>query len=180
MISISKVWAPLEHTAGQSRRLCRWAFPKGRHAGSHWPFYSENFQIEQNYTELNPYYKDIPLKRPQIGETFVLRNVFFDFDQSSLKKESFVELDKLIDYLNQNKNLKIELGGHTDNQGSEEYNQKLSLDRAKTVYEYLITKGISSNRLTYKGYGKTKPIATNDTEEGRAENRRTEFKIISY
>ena len=82
--------------------------------------------------------------------------------------------------MNQNKNLKIELGGHTDNQGSEEYNQKLSLDRAKTVYEYLITKGISSNRLTYKGYGKTKPIATNDTEEGRAENRRTEFKIISY
>ncbi len=146
----------------------------------YYPFYSENFQIEQNYTELDPYYKDIPLKRPQIGETFVLRNVFFDFDQSSLKKESFVELDKLIDYLNQNKNLKIELGGHTDNQGSEEYNQKLSLDRAKTVYEYLITKGISSNRLTYKGYGKTKPIATNDTEEGRAENRRTEFKIISY
>lgn len=146
----------------------------------YYPFYSENFQIEKNYTELDPYYKDIPLKRPQIGETFVLRNVFFDFDQSSLKKESYVELDKLIDYLNQNRNLKIELGGHTDNQGSDEYNQKLSLSRAKTVYEYLVSKGISSSRLTYKGYGKTKPIATNDTEEGRSENRRTEFKIISY
>lgn len=146
----------------------------------YYPFYSENFQIEQNYTELDPFLKDIPLKRPQIGETFVLRNVFFDFDQSVLKKESYVELDKLVDYLNQTKSIKIELGGHTDNQGSAEYNEKLSLDRAKTVYDYLISKGISAERLTYKGYGKSKPIATNDTEEGRGENRRTEFKIISY
>lgn len=146
----------------------------------YYPFYSENFQIEQNHTELDPFLKDIPLKRPQIGETFVLRNVFFDFDQSVLKKESYVELDKLVDYLNQTKSIKIELGGHTDNQGSAEYNEKLSLDRAKTVYDYLISKGISAERLTFKGYGMSKPIASNDTEEGRGENRRTEFKIISY
>ncbi|MCK9339533.1 MAG: OmpA family protein [Bacteroidales bacterium] len=146
----------------------------------YYPFYSENFQIEANYTEIDPYLKDIPLRRPEIGETFVLRNVFFDFDQSILKDESFVELDKLVDYLNSNTNIKIELGGHTDNQGSVEYNRILSLERAKAVYNYLINKGISANRLTFEGYGMSKPIATNDTEPGKALNRRTEFKIVSY
>ncbi len=146
----------------------------------YYPFYSENFQIEKNFTELDPYLKDIPLRRPAIGETFVLRNVFFDFDQSVLKKESFVELDKLADYLKANQNLKIELGGHTDNQGRDDYNLNLSLERAKSVYNYLISKGIQSDRMTFEGYGKTQPMETNETEEGRALNRRTEFKIIGY
>lgn len=142
--------------------------------------YSENFQIEKNYTELEPYLKNIELKRPEVGESFVLRNVFFDFDKSTLKKESEVELNKLVDYLTSNKGIKIEVGGHTDNKGSESYNEKLSSDRAKAVYDYLVNKGIDSKRITYKGYGMSKPIATNDTEEGRALNRRTEFTIIGY
>ena len=142
--------------------------------------YSENFQIEKNYTELEPYLKNIELKRPEVGESFVLRNVFFDFDKSTLKKESEVELNKLVGYLTSNKGIKIEIGGHTDNQGSESYNERLSNDRAKAVYDYLVNKGIDSNRMTYKGYGMSKPIASNDTEEGRALNRRTEFTIIGY
>lgn len=142
--------------------------------------YSENFQIEKNYSELNPYLKNIALKRPEVGESFVLRNVFFDFDKSKLKKESEVELNKLADYLTANKGLKIEIGGHTDNRGSESYNELLSSSRAKAVYDYLISKGIDSKRMAYKGYGMSKPIATNDTEEGRALNRRTEFTIIGY
>ena len=142
--------------------------------------YSENFQIEKNYTELEPYLKNIALKRPEVGETFVLRNVFFDFDKSTLKKESEVELNKLVDYLTSNKGIKIEIGGHTDNQGSQSYNELLSNDRAKAVYDYLVNKGINSDRMSYKGYGMSKPIATNDTEEGRALNRRTEFTIVGY
>lgn len=146
----------------------------------YYPFYSENFQLEKTYSQLEPYEKNIALRRPEIGETFVLRNVFFDFDRSFLKNESNVELDKLVVYLAQNKKMKIEIGGHTDNQGSDSYNQKLSLDRAKAVYDYLISKGISSDRMTYKGYGATQPIESNATEEGRAQNRRTEFKIMGY
>ena len=147
------------------------------------PYYlihSENFQIEKKYTELNPYLKNIAMKRPEVGESFVLRNVFFDFDKSTLKKESEVELNKLVNYLTSNKGIKIEIGGHTDNQGSESYNERLSNDRAKAVYDYLVNKGIDSKRMSYKGYGMSKPVATNDTEEGRALNRRTEFTIIGY
>ncbi|MBP5556712.1 MAG: PD40 domain-containing protein [Bacteroidales bacterium] len=146
----------------------------------YYPFYSENFQLEKNYTELEPYRKDIPLRRPEVGETFVLRNVFFDFDQSTLKKESNIELDKLASYLQENKTIKIEIGGHTDNQGRAEYNEKLSLERAQSVYNYLISKGIDKNRMSFKGYGMSQPIATNETEEGRALNRRTEFKIVGF
>ena len=132
------------------------------------------------FRKLNPYLKNIPLRRPEIGETFVLRNVFFDFDKSILKNESHIELDKLVAYLSSNQNLKIEIGGHTDNQGNDDYNMNLSLQRAKSVYNYLISKGISADRMSYKGYGETKPIATNDTEEGRQLNRRTEFKVVGY
>ena len=82
--------------------------------------------------------------------------------------------------MSSNQNLKIEIGGHTDNQGNDEYNMNLSLERAKSVYNYLISKGISADRMSYKGYGETKPIASNDTEEGRQLNRRTEFKVIGY
>ena len=146
----------------------------------HYPFYSENFQLERSYSELEPFKKDIMLKKAEIGATFILKNIFFDFDKSTLVKESFVELDNLVSYLKTNKNLRIEIGGHTDNQGSDAYNETLSLERAKTVYDYLVSKGIDKRRLTYKGYGESVPIADNATEEGRAANRRTEFKITGY
>ncbi|MDL2312530.1 OmpA family protein [Bacteroidales bacterium OttesenSCG-928-B11] len=143
-----------------------------------YPFYSENFQLEKSYTNLEPYFKNISLQKAEVGSTFILRNIFFEFNKSDLRKESGVELDNLADYLTKNPTLHIEIGGHTDNQGGDEYNLKLSLERAKSVYNYLINKGIPESRLSYKGYGKNSPIATNDTEEGRAINRRTEFRII--
>lgn len=142
-----------------------------------YPFFSENFQIEKTYTELSPYLKDISLQPTDVGTVVTLKNVFFDFDKTELKPESFVELDKLVSYLQQN-SLRIEIGGHTDNQGSDEYNDRLSENRAKAVYDYLVQKGIPANRLQYKGYGMRVPVADNSTEEGRAANRRTEFKII--
>ena len=146
----------------------------------YYPFYSENFQLEKSASELEPFIKDIALRRAEVGASFILRNIFFDFDKSDLKTESYVELNKLVDYLNKNKTVTIEIGGYTDNQGGDEYNKNLSLNRAKSVYNYLISKGIKADRLSYVGYGKDNPVATNDTEEGRAANRRTEFTIKSY
>ena len=142
-----------------------------------YPFYSENFQLEKTYTELSPFLKDIALQPTDVGTVVTLKNVFFDFDKVELKPESYVELDKLADYLRTNK-IRIEIGGHTDDQGSDDYNDRLSENRAKSVYDYLVNKGIPADRLQYKGYGKRVPIADNATDEGRAINRRTEFKII--
>ncbi|MEG1556389.1 MAG: OmpA family protein [Bacteroidales bacterium] len=144
----------------------------------YYPFYSENFQLKKSYSELAPFIKDISLRKAEVGTTFILSNIFFDFNKSELKSESFVELDNLVHYLKKNGEIKIEIGGHTDNQGTDEYNNKLSLERAKSVYDYLISRGISPKQISYKGYGKSKPIASNDTEEGRAINRRTEFMIV--
>ena len=142
-----------------------------------YPFYSENFQVERSYTELEPYLKDINLQPTDVGTVVTLRNVFFDFDKAELKPESFVELDKLAAYLRTN-TIRIEIGGHTDDQGSDDYNDRLSESRAKAVYDYLVAKGIPADRLQYKGYGKRVPVASNDTDDGRAANRRTEFKIV--
>jgi len=114
----------------------------------------------------------------KIGDTFILPNIFFEFAQSNLLPDSYSELQRLLDYLNRNKTVKIEISGHTDNQGSDAYNQKLSMERAQTVYRYLIDKGIDSHRLSFKGYGKERPVALNDTEENRAKNRRTEILIL--
>ena len=142
-----------------------------------YPFYSENFQIEKSYTQLSPYLKDIVLQKADVGTVVVLKNIFFDFDKSDLQPASFVELDLLVEYLNHNK-VNIEIGGHTDNQGADEYNDRLSEDRARAVYDYLIAHGVAADRLSYRGYGKRNPIADNNTEAGRAANRRTEFKIV--
>ncbi|MCK9613764.1 MAG: OmpA family protein [Bacteroidales bacterium] len=142
-------------------------------------FYSENFELKGDHSKLKPFIKDIYLQPIETGGVVVLKNIFFDFDKFDLKPESQVELNRLVGLLNQNKSMKIEIGGHTDNKGSAEYNQKLSENRARSVYEFLIAKGIDKTRLSYKGYGLTHPIDTNDTDEGRANNRRTEFKVIS-
>jgi outer membrane protein OmpA-like peptidoglycan-associated protein/Tol biopolymer transport system component len=107
-----------------------------------------------------------------------LANIYFDFNKSTLRPESFNELKKLVQFLSDNPSMKVEISGHTDNIGSAEYNKKLSTNRAKVVVDYLVSKGISSARLSYQGYGFDKPVATNDTDEGRQLNRRTEFKII--
>jgi outer membrane protein OmpA-like peptidoglycan-associated protein len=114
----------------------------------------------------------------KVGDTFILPNLFFEFAQSNILPDSYSELLRLLDYLSKNKTVKIEISGHTDNQGSDAYNQKLSTSRAQTVYNYLIHKGIDENRLSFMGYGKERPVAPNDTEVNRAKNRRTEILIL--
>ena len=141
-------------------------------------FYSDAILIKGQFNQLKPYVKNIPLLPIQIGSSVILKNIFFETDKSELKAESETELGKLLEFLENNKNISIEIAGHTDNQGSKEYNKNLSESRAKSVYDYLIDKGIDASRLKYKGYSFDKPIASNDTEEGRSLNRRTEFIII--
>lgn len=107
-----------------------------------------------------------------------LSNVFFDYDKSNLKPESFSELNRLANFIKKNQGIYIEISGHTDNSGNTEYNKKLSDLRAKAVKNYLIEQGCNESNLNAVGYGKDKPIADNTTAEGRAENRRVEFKVI--
>jgi outer membrane protein OmpA-like peptidoglycan-associated protein len=122
--------------------------------------------------------RDLNLVPAEVGEVIRLNNIFFDFAKAELKSESFPELDRVVLLLNDNPEMNIALGGHTDNVGSDEANLKLSQERINSVLNYLVTKGISKIRMTATGYGETKPIATNDTDEGRARNRRVEFMIV--
>ncbi len=140
-------------------------------------FQSENFDIPAS-AAFQEVVKDIALKSVDVGSTIVLKNIFFDLGKATLRSESTNELERLGKLLYDNPTLKIEISGHTDNKGSAELNKKLSDGRAKAVVDYLISKGITGDRLTYVGYGKDQPLASNDTEEGRQQNRRTEFKII--
>jgi len=110
---------------------------------------------------------------------YTLKNVFFETGLSSLRKESYPALDELVAALKAKTNLVIEIAGHTDNVGTAESNQKLSTDRANTVRYYLIQHGIEPKRVTARGYGETQPVASNETPDGRQENRRTEVRIIS-
>ncbi len=141
-------------------------------------FHSENFALTES-GETNPFLIEVRLKKLKVNEKVVLKNVFYDVDSYALKPESKVELDKLVQYLNTQKTVKIEIGGHTDNTGNATANQILSENRAKSVLAYLIEKGIDPKRLSYKGYGASSPIDTNATEEGRKNNRRTEYRIIA-
>lgn len=118
----------------------------------------------------------ITVEQPKV---YTLNNVFFDTGKSTLRNESFKELNELAEYMTRKKSLVIEIAGHTDNVGSEEANLKLSNDRANTVRQYLIQKGIAANRVSAKGYGASQPVADNDTPQGKQKNRRTEVRIIS-
>jgi OmpA-OmpF porin, OOP family len=106
-----------------------------------------------------------------------LNNVFFDFDKWDLRPESFIELDRVVKLLTENPAIEIEMSAHTDAKGSDEYNIKLSHNRAASVRTYIISQGIAESRIISKGYGETKPIDTNETDEGRQMNRRVEFTI---
>lgn len=141
-------------------------------------FHSENFVVPptSDYQEIILDVKLMPISK---DSKIVLRNVFFETDKSVLNTMSYVELDKLVKIMNENPKMKIEIGGHTDNVGSKAYNQRLSQARAEAVVNYLSSKNIASSRMQFKGYAFDEPIATNDTPEGRAQNRRVEFKIIS-
>lgn len=140
-------------------------------------FHSENFNIADTLS-FQEFVLDVKLKKIEVGNSVVLKNIFFDFDQSKIKPESINELNRLVKLLKDNPKVKVEISSHTDDIGSEEYNQKLSESRCKSVIDYIISKGIIANRLIAKGYGETKPVSKNDTEEGRQSNRRTEFKIL--
>jgi len=141
-------------------------------------FYSENFSLKEK-NDNKPYLMDIPLQPLDTGTVVELKNIFFETAKFDLKEESKVELSKLIGFLNVNKDIHIQISGHTDNVGDKKSNQLLSQNRAKAVYDYLIAHGIVNTRLSFKGYGDTKPVAPNDTPENKARNRRTEFKVIS-
>jgi len=141
-------------------------------------FYSENFDLSKNPPD-STYQIDIALQPIEVNASIILKNVFFDTKQTQLKPESITELDNVVLLMKENPNLKIQIGGHTDNVGKPEDNQKLSLGRAVSVVNYLLGKGIMNDRLTFKGFGETKPIADNKTEQGRALNRRTELIVIS-
>ncbi|MGM0647049.1 MAG: OmpA family protein [Bacteroidota bacterium] len=141
-------------------------------------FYSESFELKGVHTVTDPFLKDVPLKKIQVGETVVLNNIFFEFDEYELLPESKAELEGLTRLLVQNPEMDIRIQGHTDNQGDKQYNQKLSENRAMAVYNFLLRQGIDEARLSYKGFGESQPVATNETEEGRAKNRRTEFVVV--
>jgi outer membrane protein OmpA-like peptidoglycan-associated protein/tetratricopeptide (TPR) repeat protein len=141
-------------------------------------FYSDNFSLKGIHTFDQPFIKNIALKPLKVGEVLVLRNIFFDTDKYILKPESVTELQKLLALMMKNPSIRVELGGHTDNMGTPAHNIELSRNRAKAVYEYLVENGIAKGRMSYEGFGLTRPVDSNDTELGRANNRRTECKII--
>lgn len=123
--------------------------------------------------------KDLTLIPAESGQKLTLNNIFFAFAKTNLQEESFPELKRLIDFLDNNKNMQIEISGHTDSIGSDEVNNKLSQGRADVVKNYLIAQGnIAPARIIAKGYGKTRPVASNETEEGQQANRRVEFLIL--
>jgi outer membrane protein OmpA-like peptidoglycan-associated protein len=140
-------------------------------------FDSRYFNI-YNADSLKPIIMDFALSKIKVGSNTVLNNIFFDLDKYDLKEKSIIELSKVIDFLKTNPEVRIRISGHTDNQGSPEYNIQLSLRRAESVYNYLVNNGIALARLEFKGYGQEKPAYPNDSEENRSRNRRIEFEII--
>jgi len=138
---------------------------------------SENIDLSK-VSEYKEMIRDLYLLPIEKGQVVRINNVFFEFAKAELKLESFPELNRLVELMQKNPNMKIELGGHTDNVGSEESNLKLSSDRTLSIQTYLVSKGIVADRIKAKGYGKSSPVVDNDTEEHRALNRRVEFTIL--
>lgn len=142
-------------------------------------FYSKHFNLKEKVGFKQAEQVDIYLEPIKAGKKFVLSNIFFDFDSDRLKNESFAELIQLNDFLQKNSRLKVEISGHTDNVGNSDYNQKLSENRAKAIFDYL-KQSVDPNRMIYKGYGAEIPVASNESEQGRGQNRRSEIKILSF
>jgi len=134
-----------------------------------------NYSALKNY---EPIVLDIDLEKAAEGTTAILQNIFFDVDKYDLKDKSVTELQKILRFLRENPSFHVEISGHTDNSGSSAYNLQLSQKRSESVNNFLIENGIESQRVTTKGYGSSRPIADNSTEEGRQKNRRIEFKLI--
>lgn len=141
-------------------------------------FLNANDSIELASEELSPAVRDLYLTPIEVGLTVRLNNIYFDFDKTTLKPASYPELNKVVNFLKRNPTVEIEISGHTDNKGTDEYNLNLSQGRCQAVVDYLVSQGIESNRLTPQGYGEGQPIDTNDTDAGRANNRRVEVKVL--
>jgi len=148
-------------------------------------FYSEHFELTGLTHADKPFLLNIALSAipagtavPSANKPVTLRNVFFESGSAQLKPESKTELERLKQLLNDHKTLNIQINGHTDNVGPDAENLRLSEQRAKAVYEYLVQNGIATARLRFKGFGETQPVASNDTPEGRQQNRRTEFEVV--
>jgi outer membrane protein OmpA-like peptidoglycan-associated protein/tetratricopeptide (TPR) repeat protein len=141
-------------------------------------FHSENFDLSGKVPD-STYTIDIGLQPIEANASIVLKNVFFDSKKTELKTESITELDNVVRLMNDNPNLKVLISGYTDNVGTPSDNLRLSTGRAVAVVNYLASKGIKNDRLSFKGFGETKPIADNNTEAGRALNRRTELSVLS-
>lgn len=159
------------------------SMPAGKNYGisvkkENYLFHSENFDLAST-AEYQEVQKDIRLKNIAVGQSIVLKNIFFDFNKSTLRKESENEIAQLTKLLIDIPTMKIEISGHTDSYGSDSYNKTLSHQRAKAVYDRLIQNGTKADRLTFMGYGEEKPIDTNETDSGRQMNRRTEFKVTA-
>ena len=142
-------------------------------------FYSQSFELPKD-TKYQEITKNIDLEPIKKGTKVVLNNIFFETGKSELKPISYVELNKAVKLLEENPSMIIEIGGHTDSQGSDEANLSLSTKRAQAVVDYLVLAGVADTRLQAKGYGESQPIADNSTKEGRATNRRTEFEIVGF
>lgn len=141
-------------------------------------FYSENYSLSQKVND-SVFQVDIPLQPIEVNANVILKNIFFDTKKFDLRPESQAELDNLVDLLNENPSMVIQINGHTDNVGKPTDNLALSNNRAKAVVDYLVKKGIDVKRLKSKGFGETRPIADNNTDDGRAKNRRTELQVLS-
>jgi outer membrane protein OmpA-like peptidoglycan-associated protein/tetratricopeptide (TPR) repeat protein len=139
-------------------------------------FFSELYPLSKSIPD-STYKKDIPLQPLEVNASLVLKNILFETNSAQLQSISLAEINRLLQLLNENPTLKVQINGHTDNVGKPADNLKLSALRAKSVVDYLVSKGVNASRLAYKGFGETKPIADNKTEGGRSLNRRTEFVI---
>ncbi len=140
-------------------------------------FHSEVIDLEnvKKYQMVN---KDIKLKSLKTNTSFVLNNIFFGFDSANVKKDSELELERVVELMTTNPTMSVEISAHTDDKGADVYNNRLSQARAEAVVMFLVQKGIVKERLTAKGYGKSQPSVPNDSDENRAKNRRVEFKVV--
>ena len=178
--STGEVYTSLKSNSSTGKFLL--SLPAGKNYGisvaaDGYLFHSENFDLPKG-DGFNLVNKDIELKNIKVGSNITLRNVFFNSGKWDVKSDSYAELDRLVALLSDIPSLKIEISGHTDNVGSVSFNELLSQRRADAVVNYLAGKGVDKKRLSAKGYGHSKPVDSNNTAEGRALNRRTEFEII--
>ena len=178
--STGEVYTSLKSNSSTGKFLL--SLPAGKNYGisvaaEGYLFHSENFNLPKG-DGFNLVNKDIELKNIKVGSNIALRNVFFNSGKWDVKSDSYAELDRLVALLSDITSLKIEISGHTDNIGSVSFNELLSQRRADAVVNYLVGQGVDKKRLSAKGYGQSKPVDSNNTAEGRALNRRTEFEII--